>query len=90
MLFAEGSKLIENAQLPETIQSDLHCLYHWADARVMIFNESRCSVLHIGKDNSKSNYMTGNLPLQVVEKERGLGVVVSASDTLCWEEHYEE
>ena len=29
----------------------------------------------------------GNTPLQVVKKERDLGVVVSASDNICWEEH---
>ena len=28
----------------------------------------------------------GHTPLQVVEEERDLGVVVSAEDTLCWEE----
>ena len=28
----------------------------------------------------------GHTPLQVVEKDRDLGVVVSAGDTLCWEE----
>ena len=47
----------------------------------MKFNESKCSVLHIGKDNPKNNYMMGHTPLQVVEKERDLGVVVSAGDT---------
>ena len=52
----------------------------------MKFNESKCSVLHVGKDNPKNNYMKGYTPLQVVEKERDLGVVVSAGDTLCWEE----
>ena len=30
--------------------------------------------------------MMGHTPLQVVEKDRDLGVVVSAGDTLCWEE----
>ena len=30
--------------------------------------------------------MMGHTPLQVVEKERDLGVVISAGDTLCWEE----
>ena len=52
----------------------------------MKFNESKYSVLHIGKDNPNNNYMMGHTPLQVVEKERDLGVVVSAGDTLCWEE----
>ena len=51
----------------------------------MKFNESKCSVLHIGKDNPKNNYIMGHTPLQVVEKERDLGVVVSAGDTLFWE-----
>ena len=31
--------------------------------------------------------MMGNTPLYVVEKERDLGVVVSACDNICWEEH---
>ena len=42
--------------------------------------------MHIGKGNLKNNYMMGHTPLQVVEKERDLGVVVSAGNTLCWEE----
>ena len=87
VLFANDSKLIGTAQSPQTIQSDLHCLSHGADSWQMKFNESKCSVLHIVKDNPKSNYTMGNLPLQVVEKEIDLGVVVSAGDTLCWEEH---
>ena len=49
----------------------------------MKFNESKCSVLHIGKDNLKSNYTMDNSPLQVVEQEGDMGVVVSAGDTLC-------
>ena len=52
----------------------------------MKFNESKCSVLHIGKVKPKNNYMMGHTPLQVVEKERDLGVVVSASNTLSWME----
>ena len=85
-LFADDSKLIGNAGSPATIQSHLHCLSQWADVWQMKFNQSKCSILHIGKDNPKNNYMIGHTPLQVVEKERDLGVVVSAGDTLCWEE----
>ena len=85
-LFADESKLIGNARSPATIQSDLRCLSQWADVWQMKFNESKCSVLHIGKDNPKNNYMMGRRPLQAVKKERDLGVVVLAGDTLCWEE----
>ena len=52
----------------------------------MKFNESKCSVLHIGKVKPKNNYTMGHTPLQVVGKERDLGVVISAGDTLCWKE----
>ena len=83
VLFANDSKLIGNARSPESIQSDLHCLSHVADAWQMKFNESKCSVLHIVKDNPKSNYTMGNLPLQVVEKEIDLGVV-AGSGCFSW------
>ena len=89
-LFADESKLIRNTRSPATIQSGLTllipCLPQWAEVWQMKFNESNCRVLHIGKDNPKNKYMMGHTPLQVVEKERDLGVVVSAGDTLCWEE----
>ena len=75
VLFANDSKLIGNARSPETIQSDLHCLSHGADAWQMKFNESKSSVLLIGKDNPKWNHTMCNSPLQGVEKERDLGVV---------------
>ena len=35
--------------------------------------------------NKKSNYTMDNSPLQVVEQEGDMGVVVSAGDTLCLE-----
>ena len=72
-LFADDSKLIGNAGSPATIQSHLHCLFQWADVWQMKFNQSKCSILHIGKDNPKNNYMIGHTPLQVVEKERDIG-----------------
>ena len=77
MLLADDSKLIGNVRSPETIQSVLNCLSHCTDAWQMKFNESKCGVLHIGKDNPKWNHTMCNSPLQVVEKERDLGVVVS-------------
>ena len=31
--------------------------------------------------------MMGNTPLEVVEKEADLGVVVSGGNKICWEDH---
>ena len=67
----DDSKLTGNAQSPETNQSDLHCLSHWADARQMKFSELiiKYSVLHIGKVNPNRNYTMGNSPLQVLKRK---------------------
>ena len=65
--FADDSKLIGNARSPETVQSDLHYLSHWAEAWQMKFSELKYSILHIGKVNPKSNYKMGNSPLQVLK-----------------------
>ena len=89
-VFAVDSKLTGNARSPATIQSYLHCLSHWAAMWQMKFNESKCNVMYVGKTNPKKNCMMGHTPLQVLEKERDLGVVVSASDTLFWEEQLRE
>ena len=75
MLFADDSKLIRKVRSPETIQSVLNSLSQWTHAWQMKINESKCSVLHIGKDNPKWNHTMCNSPLQGVEKERYLGVV---------------
>ena len=68
-LFADDSKLIENAGSPATIQSDLHCLSQWADVWQMKFNESKCSVSHIGKDNPKNSYMMGIHPYKWLKRK---------------------
>ena len=43
-LFSDDSKLIGNARSPATIQSDLHCLSHWADVWQMKFKEVRAKI----------------------------------------------
>ena len=75
MLFADDSKLIRKVRSPETIQSVLNSLSQWTHVWQMKINESKCSVLHIGKDNPKWNHTMCNSPLQGIEKERYLGVV---------------
>ena len=47
MLLADDSKLIGNARIPATIQSDLHCLSHWAGVWQMKFNESQSAAFCI-------------------------------------------
>ena len=69
LLFADDSKVIGNAKTPGY---HISCLTQWAGPWQMNFNETKCSVLHIGKGNPKNNHMMGVIPLSEVEKERDL------------------
>ena len=90
-LFADDSKLIGRARsitCNHSVGLTLLIPMGWPVANEI--NESKCSVLHIGKDSRrtrlKNNYRMDHTPLQMVEKERDLGVVVSAGDILFWAE----
>ena len=42
----------------------------------MIFNVDKCSVMHLGKNNTKNQYEIGSDNLKSSDKERDLGVIV--------------
>ena len=45
----------------------------------MLFNLTKCKVLHVGKNNLKHQYSMGGLPLDHVTEEKDLGVTVTES-----------
>ena len=89
MLFADDSKIIGNAHSPDVIQSDINNLGQWADTWQMSFNTAKCSVVHIGNDNPLHNYVMGASQLRCSQKEKDLGVMLSAGKCL-WEDHIRE
>jgi len=77
--FADDSKLCKsiNSQTDVSIlQNDLYLLEKWADKWQMKFNEEKCVVMHLGKNNVKKPYRLGNVILKDSEKERDLGIIV--------------
>ena len=86
MLFADDAQIIGNARAPEVIQSDINLLSQLANTWQMSFNPSKCSVVHIGRNNRNSHYLMAESPLRRSESERDLGIIVSAGESLCWEE----
>jgi ribonucleases P/MRP protein subunit RPP40 len=46
----------------------------------MLFNVSKCKVMHIGRNNPKSDYVMGGNKLDSTKEEKDLGVTVT--DTL--------
>ena len=77
--FADDSKLckaISGQQDVSALQCDLTQLERWAEKWQMKFNEEKCVVMHLGKNNAKSQYSLGNIVLKSSERERDLGIIV--------------
>ena len=60
------------------LQSDLEIMYEWADRWQMQFNNSRCKVLNIGRDNPHIRYTINNEDLARLDSEKDLGVTFTS------------
>ena len=77
--FADDTKMIvrvRNVHDNIKCQKNLDKLVGWSDRNDMQFNESKCSVLHIGSNNPKFNYSMNGVWLESSDVEKDLGVYV--------------
>ena len=85
--FADDTKLlrvVDNVIDHDHLQADLDHLNSWSIEWQMLFNTSKCKVMHFGKHNAKSSYALGGFApagtiLESVEVEKDLGVHIHCS-----------
>ena len=79
-LFADDAKIyrrIKTVRDSIALQDDLIKLHDWSKKWLLTFNEDKCKIMHIGKKNPQESYRLGDSRLQVTEKEKDLGVLVT-------------
>ena len=62
--------------------TNINKLVHWANELQMSFNVDKCSVMHIGHNNMKSNYNMSNQQLPITDQQRDLGIIIT-KDLKC-------
>ena len=60
-----------------TIQQDLDRLESWARKNLMRFNKSKCTVLHLGRNNCTHQYRLGADLLERSSAEKDLSILVN-------------
>ena len=78
--FADDTKvgrLINSQHDVELLQTDLDRMYEWSINWQMNFNIGKCSVLHIGRNNTSNSYTLNGEGLSKLDSARDLGVIVS-------------
>ena len=79
-IFADDTKIYGPSQNYNILQDDLIRLLEWSDKWQLHFNKSKCSVLHMGKNNPDSTYFTDpdmKCSLKTTDLEKDVGVTFS-------------
>lgn len=84
--FADDTKLYCNPlSQADDMKSDLTAIERWNKTWQMSLNISKCTILHIGKNNPRTSFYLESSKLEIVCCQKDLGVIVS--NDLKWETH---
>ena len=74
----KAARVVNNQDDANEMKSQLSKLELWSDKWLMKFNEDKCHVLHLGNKNNNYNYSLNDKPLENIQVERDLGILVDA------------
>ncbi|KAF2362684.1 Cadherin [Trinorchestia longiramus] len=78
--FADDTKLCHKAFTERdkvTIESDFNRLLQWTETWKMSFNIHKCSIIHVSTKNWHFQHMMYNVPIEIVQQQRDLGVILT-------------
>ena len=77
--FADDSKagrVVDSPEDREAFQAMLNRLETWSQEWQLLFNRSKCKVMHFGKDNPRQEYTMDGVALESSKQEKDLGVLI--------------
>ena len=80
--FADDTKwamVTETEQDRQLFQRGLDNLVQWSIEWQMLFNVDKCHVIHMGRKNHEFSYNMGGRPLEAVNFEKDVGVMIDSS-----------
>ena len=80
-IFADDTKIyrkVTEEQDRLQLQSELDAVSDWSNKWQMPFNADKCTVLHIGNQNSEGEYTLDGLQLKKTDLEKDLGIVMDS------------
>ena len=80
--FADDTKVgmvVETEDHRDELQAAISNLEQWSQEWQMMFNSSKCHILHLGSGNRRFEYVMGGQFLEAVESEKDVGVMVHQS-----------
>ena len=78
--FADDTKVVgrvTSEQEVKELHEDLGRIFEWSEKWLMPFNEGKCRVMHMGRNNREERMDLNGKVLQVVSEEKDLGVIIS-------------
>jgi hypothetical protein len=81
-LYADDTKVLSqlSSELCATnLQNDLDTVYKWSQTWLLLFNISKCVVMHYGHNNKNYLYNLNNIQLTESDTERDLGVLFNSN-----------
>ena len=90
-IFADDTKLYHAVDTSESaikLQENINRLTVWANDWQLKFNENKCKVLHLGKNNNHYDYTMNGTKLEETRAEKDLGVYVDPD--VSFEAHINE
>ena len=72
-------RVVETEDQRDELQAAISKLEQWSQEWQMLFNASKCHILHLGNGNKKFEYVMDGQVLEAVEFEKDVGVLVHQS-----------